>query len=73
VFAAVAGERWLEMSAGRCSDRDVGNAQLWGIWVDIRPAAGALRGGCSPRSGPGRATVARDRSLPAIFVAKPLN
>ena len=37
VFAAVAGERWLGMAAGRWYDRDERVAGLWGMWVD--PAA----------------------------------
>lgn len=34
VYAAIAGERWMGMAAGRWHDRDRGVAHLWGMWVD---------------------------------------
>jgi ribosomal protein S18 acetylase RimI-like enzyme len=37
VYAAVDGERWVGMAAGRWYDREHGVAGLWGMWVD--PAA----------------------------------
>jgi ribosomal protein S18 acetylase RimI-like enzyme len=33
VYAAIDGERWLGMAAGRWHDRDAGIAHLWGMWV----------------------------------------
>jgi GNAT superfamily N-acetyltransferase len=37
VFAAVDGEDWVGMAAGRWYDREAAVAALWGMWVD--PAA----------------------------------
>jgi GNAT superfamily N-acetyltransferase len=39
VYAAVAGDRWMGMAAGRWYDSERGIAHLWGMWVDP-----ALRG-----------------------------
>jgi GNAT superfamily N-acetyltransferase len=34
IFAAIEGERWVGMAAGRWFDHERGVAQLWGMWVD---------------------------------------
>jgi GNAT superfamily N-acetyltransferase len=34
VYAAIDGERWVGMAAGRWHDRERGIANLWGMWVD---------------------------------------
>ncbi len=36
VYAAIDGERWLGMAAGRWYEREGGVAHLWGMWVDPR-------------------------------------
>jgi ribosomal protein S18 acetylase RimI-like enzyme len=42
VYAAVDGERWLGMAAGRWYDRDEGIAHLWGMWVDPEARGGRV-------------------------------
>jgi ribosomal protein S18 acetylase RimI-like enzyme len=42
VYAAVDGERWLGMAAGRWYDREQGIAHLWGMWVDPEVRRGGV-------------------------------
>jgi ribosomal protein S18 acetylase RimI-like enzyme len=59
IYAAIDGERWLGMAAGRWYDRENGIAHLWGMWVDPelrRQGVGerlvqAVRGWVSARGG----------------------